>query len=289
MTSTPLTIGPSGRSARSGRIAAASPERISRGSAAPLLRETENGVARLLLNRPGKYNALSTGLMGEMRAALDDIRLDNKVRVVIIEGAGLGFCAGHDLDELRASEDREFPARLFRQCSGLMAAITSLPQPVVAKVHGAAAAAGCQLVATCDLAIAAESATFCTPGVNIGLFCSTPMVVLSRNLTRKRALEMLLLGEPIDAARAAAYGLVNFVVPDAELDDEVAGMARLLASKSALTLALGKEAFYRQAELSTSQAYGYASQVMTRNMRTQDAVEGIGAFLDKRRPRWKDR
>ncbi len=286
MTSTPLTIGPS---ARSGRIAAASPKRFSRRSAAPLLRETENGVARLMLNRPGKYNALSTGLIGEMRAALDDIRLDNKVRAVVIEGVGPGFCAGHDLEELRASEDREFPARLFRQCSELMAAITRLPQPVVAKVHGAAAAAGCQLVATCDLAVAAESATFCTPGVNIGLFCSTPMVVLSRNLPRKRALEMLFLGEEIDAATAAAYGLVNFVVPDAELDDEVARVAQLLTAKSAVTLALGKEAFYRQAELSTSQAYGYASQVMTRNMRTEDAIEGIGAFLDKRRPRWKDR
>jgi enoyl-CoA hydratase/carnithine racemase len=232
---------------------------------------------------------LSTGLIGEMRAALDDIRLDNKVRAVVIEGVGPGFCAGHDLEELRASEDREFPARLFRQCSELMAAITRLPQPVVAKVHGAAAAAGCQLVATCDLAVAAESATFCTPGVNIGLFCSTPMVVLSRNLPRKRALEMLFLGEEIDAATAAAYGLVNFVVPDAELDDEVARVAQLLTAKSAVTLALGKEAFYRQAELSTSQAYGYASQVMTRNMRTEDAIEGIGAFLDKRRPRWKDR
>ena len=286
MTNTPLTIGPS---ARSGRIAAASPKRFSRESAAPLLRETKNGVARLMLNRPGKYNALSTGLMGEMRAALDDIRLDNKVRAVVIEGVGLGFCAGHDLEELRASGDREFPARLFRQCSGLMAMITRLPQPVVAKVHGAAAAAGCQLVATCDLAVAAESATFCTPGVKIGLFCSTPMVALSRNLPRKRALEMLLLGEEIDAATAAAYGLVNFVVPDAELDNEVTRVAQLLTSKSALTLALGKEAFYRQAELSTSQAYGYASQVMTRNMRTQDAIEGIGAFLDKHSPRWKDR
>ncbi len=253
------------------------------------MRETENGVARLMLNRPGKYNALSTGLMGEMRAALDDIRLDSRVRAVVIEGVGPGFCAGHDLEELHASGDRDFPARLFRQCSGLMAAITRLPQPVVAKVHGAAAAAGCQLVATCDLAVAAESATFCTPGVNIGLFCSTPMVVLSRNLPRKRALEMLLLGKEIDAVTAAAYGLVNFVVPDAELDDEVARVAQLLTSKSALTLALGKEAFYRQAELATSQAYGYASQVMTRNMGTQDAIEGIGAFLDKRRPRWKDR
>ncbi len=253
------------------------------------MRETKNGVARLMLNRPGKYNALSTGLMGEMRAALDDIRLDSRVRAVVIEGVGPGFCAGHDLEELHASRDRDFPARLFRQCSGLMAAITRLPQPVVAKVHGAAAAAGCQLVATCDLAVAAESATFCTPGVNIGLFCSTPMVVLSRNLPRKRALEMLLLGKEIDAVTAAAYGLVNFVVPDAELDDEVARVAQSLTSKSALTLALGKEAFYRQAELATSQAYGYASQVMTRNMGTQDAIEGIGAFLDKRRPRWKDR
>jgi len=214
---------------------------------------------------------------------------DAQARVVVIAGAGPAFCAGHDLRELRADRRRETYERLFAQCSELMLTITRLPKPVIAEIHGVATAAGCQLVATCDLAVAAEEARFATPGVNIGLFCSTPMVALSRAVGRKAAMEMLLTGDFVDAVTARTLGLVNRVVPRGELRDAVDALARQIAGKSALTLAIGKEAFYRQAELDLAAAYRYAAEVMTTNMLARDAGEGIDAFLAKREPVWHDR
>jgi enoyl-CoA hydratase/carnithine racemase len=247
-------------------------------------------IARLTLNRPRQYNALSVDLMGALQAALDDIAADSAVRVVILEGAGRGFCAGHDLKELRArSGDREFFQAVFKQCSRLMLSITSLPQPVIAKVHGIATAAGCQLVATCDLAVADEAAQFGTPGVNIGLFCSTPMVALSRAVPRKQAMEMLLTGETIDAATAVGFGLVNHAVPADALEARTLDLARNIIAKSPLTLKIGKEAFYRQVEYGLVEAYAYTAQVMTTNMLARDAEEGIDAFIEKRKPQWQGR
>jgi len=243
-------------------------------------------VAWLTLNRPRARNALSVGLMTALQDAIDACARDDAIRVVVIAGAGPSFCAGHDLRELRANPDRAAHEALFAQCSRLMTSIVRLPKPVIARVHGVATAAGCQLVASCDLAIAAETARFATPGVNIGLFCSTPMVALSRAVGRKAAMEMLLTGDMVDAATARALGLVNRVVPDADLDDTVAALAAQIAGKSPLTLAIGKEAFYRQAELPLDEAYAYAAAAMTRNMMARDAAEGIDAFLEKRDPVW---
>jgi enoyl-CoA hydratase/carnithine racemase len=254
-----------------------------------LLRRDEAGIAWLTLNRPAQRNALSIDLMAALQSALDATAQEAAIKVVVIAGAGPGFCAGHDLRELRADPSRPFYERTFRDCSRLMQTIVALPKPVIARVHGIATAAGCQLVATCDLAVATETARFATPGVNIGLFCSTPMVALTRAVHRKAAMEMLLTGDLIDAARARELGLVNRVVPEAMLDAEVAALARQIAGKSALTVKTGKEAFYRQAELSLSDAYAYASEVMTRNMLARDAEEGIDAFLQKRPPQWEDR
>ena len=208
------------------------------------------------------------------------------MKVVVIGGAGPAFCAGHDLRELRAQPDRAAYQAVFAQCSALMQRIVVLPKPVIARVHGVATAAGCQLVASCDLAVAADTARFATPGVNIGLFCSTPMVALSRAVGRKAAMEMLLTGDLVDATRARELGLVNRVVPEAGLDAAVAALAGQIAAKSPLTLAIGKAAFYRQAELPLEEAYAYASDVMVRNMLAHDAAEGIDAFLDKRPPVW---
>src|SRR5579863_1565648 len=213
----------------------------------PLLETREAGVLRLTLNRPGARNALSMGLMSALGDALGRAARDKGVRVVVIAGAGPAFCAGHDLRELRADPRRETYEAIFAQCSELMLGIVRLPKPVVAEVHGIATAAGCQLVATCDLAVAAEDARFATPGVNIGLFCSTPMVALTRAVGRKPAMEMLLTGDFVDAATARAIGLVNRVVPRAELGAATLALARQIAGKSALTLAIGKEAFYAQA------------------------------------------
>src|SRR5579859_876874 len=251
-----------------------------------LLRRDADGVAWLTLNRPAARNALSLALMEALVAELDAIAADAAVNVVVIGGAGPAFCAGHDLRELRSQPQRPFYETTFQLCSKLMTCITRLPKPVIARVHGVATAAGCQLVATCDLAIAADTARFATPGVNIGLFCSTPMVALSRVVGRKQAMEMLLTGDLVDAARAREIGLVNRVVAEAELDTAVTALARQVAAKSPLTLAIGKEAFYRQAEMDLEAAYAYASEVMTRNMLARDAEEGIDAFLDKRPPVW---
>jgi enoyl-CoA hydratase/carnithine racemase len=251
-----------------------------------LLRRDAAGVAWLTMNRPAARNALSVGLMAALEAELDAIRSDASVHVVVIGGAGPAFCAGHDLREIREHPDQAAYQSLFEQCSRLMLKIVRLPKPVIARVHGVATAAGCQLVASCDLAIASDTARFATPGVNIGLFCSTPMVALSRAVGRKSAMEMLLTGELIDAARATAIGLINRAVPETELDAAVEELARRIAAKSPLTLAIGKEAFYRQAEMDLDGAYRYAAEVMTRNMMARDAAEGIDAFLAKRAPVW---
>ena len=251
-----------------------------------LLRDDADGIATLTLNRPDQRNALSVGLMTALEQALDAIAEDRSVKIVILAGAGPAFCAGHDLREIRADQRREAYEALFAQCSRLMLKLVRLPKPVIARVHGVATAAGCQLVASCDLAVASDAARFATPGVNIGLFCSTPMVALSRNIGRKAAMEMLLTGDLIPAERAREIGLVNRVVPAVELEAATRGLALQIAGKSPLTVAIGKEAFYRQAELDLASAYAYASEVMTRNMLARDAGEGIDAFLEKRAPAW---
>ena len=252
-----------------------------------LIRRIEDGVATLILNRPEARNALSVALMTELETALADIKTDRSVKVVVLAANGPAFCAGHDLKEMRGLQGAEAVAAVFALCSRVMTAVVRLPQPVIAKVHAMATAAGCQLVASCDLAYAAESARFATPGVNIGLFCSTPMVALSRAVGRKHAMEMLLSGQPADACSAAAWGLINRAVPAAELDGAVAEMAAAIAAKSAYTVKVGKEAFYRQIEMGLDDAYAYASRVMTENMLAADAAEGIDAFLSKRAPVWR--
>jgi len=254
-----------------------------------LLRSDHGGVATLTLNRPAARNALSVALMTALRQAIAEIAGDDTIKVVVLAANGPAFCAGHDLKEVRANPGHTAYDALFRQCSDLMLSIVRLPKPVIARVHGMATAAGCQLVATCDLAVAAEGARFATPGVNIGLFCSTPMVALSRNVGRKQAMEMLLTGHPIDAAQALAWGLVNRVTPAEALDEAVREIAETLVLKSPLTLAIGKEAFYRQLDMPLADAYAYASEVMTTNMLARDAEEGIDAFLQKRPPRWEGR
>ena len=251
-----------------------------------LLRRDQGKVAWLTFNRPGARNALSRPLMTELEAALDAVAVDREIAVVVIAGAGPACCAGQDLREIRGDPRRETYDALFTQCSRLMTRIVRLPKPVIARVHGVATAAGCQLVASCDLAVAADSARFATPGVNIGLFCSTPMVALSRAIGRKASMEMLLTGDLIDAARARELGLINRVVPEADLDAAVTALAEQIAGKSPLTIAIGKEAFYRQAEMDLDHAYAYAASVMTRNMHARDAEEGIDAFIEKRPPVW---
>jgi enoyl-CoA hydratase/carnithine racemase len=253
-----------------------------------LLRRSTDGVAWLTLNRPAARNALSIGLMEALDAELARIETDPAVHVVVIGGAGPAFCAGHDLRELRATPTRAFYEAAFALSSRLMLRVVRLPKPVIARVHGVATAAGCQLVASCDLAVAADTARFATPGVNIGLFCSTPMVALSRAVGRKAAMEMLLTGDLVDAARAREIGLVNRVVPEAALDAAVTALAGQIAAASPLTVAIGKAAFYRQAEMELDAAYGYAAEVMTRNMLARDAGEGIDAFLAKRPPVWTE-
>ena len=252
-----------------------------------LVREDNDGVATLTLNRPKQRNALSRALMAELQREFAAIAGDRTVKVVVLAAAGPAFCAGHDLKEVRENDGEPFFKALFEQCSELMMAINRLPQIVIAKVHAMATAAGCQLVAACDLAVAADTAKFATPGVNIGLFCSTPMVAISRNVGRKKMMEMLVTGEPLDAAIAEAAGLLNKVVPAEELDAAVEALTAKITSKSPLTLTIGKEAFYRQLEQPMEDAYTYASAVMTRNMLARDAREGIDAFIEKRAPVWK--
>jgi enoyl-CoA hydratase/carnithine racemase len=251
-----------------------------------LLRHDNEHIATLTLNRPAARNALSMGLMEALDGELAAIAEARDVKAVIIAANGPAFCAGHDLREIRATPTRAAYEAVFALCSRLMQRIVRLPKPVIAQVHGVATAAGCQLVASSDLAVAAETARFATPGVDIGLFCSTPMVALTRAMGRKAAMEMLLTGDLVPAARARELGLVNRVVPDNDLRDAALSLARQIASKSPLTVALGKAAFYRQAEMDLTGAYDYASEVMTRNMLARDAAEGIDAFLAKRQPQW---
>jgi enoyl-CoA hydratase/carnithine racemase len=259
-----------------------------------LLRERASEIAVLVLNRPQPRNSLSEALLKALSAALSEIKDDRSVRAVVLAANGPAFCAGHDLKELtarRADADRgrAFFRHIMTTCSAMMQQIVTLPQPVIACVQGVASAAGCQLVASCDLAVASAAARFATPGVDIGLFCSTPMVALSRNVARKHAMEMLLTGDMVPAERAAAIGLVNRVVPAGEERDAAVTLARQIASKSSYTLKVGKEAFYRQLELPLAEAYAYASEVMTENMMARDAEEGICAFIEKRDPKWEDR
>jgi enoyl-CoA hydratase/carnithine racemase len=252
------------------------------------------GVAVLTLNRPAARNALSLAMLDALHKAFDALGADTSVAAIVLAANGPVFSSGHDLKELtahRADADKglAFYSEAMTRCSAMMQAIIACPKPVIAAVQGTATAAGCQLVATCDLAIAADNAQFCTPGVNIGLFCSTPMVALSRNVGRKRAMEMLLTGDMLSAADAVEYGLVNRAVPAADLLPQAIALAEKIAAKSPLTVAIGKRAFYAQAEMPLSEAYSYAAQVMVDNMMTRDAEEGIGAFLGKRPPEWKGR
>lgn len=257
-----------------------------------LLSSRKDKIERLTLNRPGARNSLSLELIDALHEKVRDTGASSEVHAIIISANGPGFCAGHDLKEMtlaRSGEDngRAFFEDVMHRCSRLMQAIVACPKPVIAEVHGIATAAGCQLVASCDLAVASESARFATPGVNIGLFCSTPMVALSRNVGRKAAMKMLLTGDLIPASEAQLIGLVNDVVPDGELSQATQALAEKIADKSPSTLRIGKEAFYNQVEMSLSDAYQYASNVMVMNMLEPDAEEGIGAFVEKRSPSWK--
>jgi enoyl-CoA hydratase/carnithine racemase len=252
-----------------------------------VVRSDASGVSTLTLNRPESRNALSLGMLLALSAELQRAAIDPSVRVVVLAGAGRAFCAGHDLKEIRAEKfGSAYTETLFAECSKVMLAMVQLAKPIIAQVHGIATAAGCQLVASCDLAVAADSARFATPGVNIGLFCSTPMVALSRNVGHKAAMHMLLTGDLIDADTAIRYGLINDVAPESELANRTAALAAKIAAKSPLTLAIGKMAFYRQAELPLAEAYAYAAEVMVNNLAKRDAQEGIDAFIEKRTPMW---
>ena len=253
-----------------------------------LLRDDADGIATLTLNRPAQYNALSEAMLTELQRALDAIATDDAVRVVILGGNGKAFCAGHDLKEMRRSEDRAYHQALFDRCGRMMLSINRLPQPVIARVNGIATAAGCQLVANCDLAVASSEARFAVSGINFGLFCSTPAVPLSRNLPRKRALEMLLTGDFIGARQAHDWGLVNTVVPPAELEAATRDLAQKIAAKSSHAVRIGKDMFYKQLPLDLSEAYAFASERMACNMDSHDAREGVDAFIQKRKPIWKD-
>ena len=248
-----------------------------------------DGLTTLTLNRPGQFNSLSKEMLTAIKTELDAIAADESVRVVVIAGAGKAFCAGHDLKEMRANHDKGFMQALFRQCGELMLALTRMPQPVIARVHGIATAAGCQLVSMCDLAVAADVARFAVSGINVGLFCSTPAVGLARNLGRKSALEMLLTGDFIDAMEAKSKGLVNRVVPADALDAEVERLVQSILAKSAVAVRIGKGMFYKQLEMGLSEAYDYASEVMACNMMSEDAGEGIDAFMQKRKPEYNGR
>jgi len=259
-----------------------------------LLRTMERGIVTLRLNRPAARNALSEALLDAMAAELDRLSADETVCAVILASSGPVFSAGHDLKEMTARRSdpdrgRSYFADVLARCSDVMQRIVRLPQPVIAAIEGVATAAGCQLVASCDLAVAGANARFCTPGVHIGLFCSTPMVALSRNLSPKHAMEMLLLGEMIGVEDAFRFGLVNRVVPAGQAEAEAASMAAVIASKSAYTLKVGKEAFYRQLEMPLGDAYNYAARVMVENMLARDAEEGIAAFMEKRDAKWQGR
>jgi enoyl-CoA hydratase/carnithine racemase len=245
-------------------------------------------VATLTLNRPAQFNAINGAMLTALQSALDAIAGDVAVRVVVLAGAGRAFCPGHDLKEMLANSNAAFIGDLFRRCCDVMLSLQRLPQPVIGKVHGIATAAGCQLVAACDLAVCADDARFATSGINFGLFCATPGVPVSRNVSQKRAFEMLMTGEFIDAPTALAWGLVNRIAAAERLDAEVAALAAQLLDKPRAVLAAGKRFFYRQLEQPLAEAYGHASEVITANMLGKDAQEGVGAFVEKRKPRWED-
>ena len=252
-----------------------------------LLRHDANGITTLTLNRPKKFNALSEEMLSALQDALDTVAQDDSVKVVVVAGAGKAFCGGHDLKEMRSRPDLEYYQYLFKKCSDMMLTMTAMPQPVIARIHGIATAAGCQLVANADLAVASTSATFATSGVNLGLFCATPGVPLSRNILRKHAMEMLLTGDFISADTAARLGLVNRVVEADGLDSAVDDLARHIADRPAVAVRTGKRMFYEQIDKDLAEAYNLAADVMARNMMAGDTVEGIDAFIEKREPAWK--
>jgi enoyl-CoA hydratase/carnithine racemase len=251
-----------------------------------VVRDTRDGVATLTLNRGDRFNPLSQAMIAALQTELDRIAVDTSVRSVVIAANGKGFCAGHDLKELRAHPDLAWQRKLFADCETLMLTLTRLPQPVIARVHGLATAAGCQLVSMCDLAVAADSVKFALPGVNVGVFCTTPAVGVARNIARKRVMELLLTGEPIDAATALAWGLVNRVVALSELDAAIANFTRLVAARSARVIGQGKQAFYRQVDLGLEAAYDAVGGTMACSLLDTQAHEGIDAFVEKRTPRW---
>ena len=254
-----------------------------------IAKSSENGISRIIIDHPKSYNSLSEKTIKSLIQVFNYYNKDEKTKVIIVEGSGKGFSAGHNLKEVRSFRKKTEYSKLFNLCSKLMLEIVESKKPVIAKVHGAAFAAGCQLVASCDLAISSDDAIFATPGVNIGLFCSTPMVAVSRKVSRKKTMKMLLTGEPIDAKYAKEIGLINDHFPISELENEVLKLAEKIASKSNLTIKIGKKAFYKQLEMPLSKAYKYTSKVMTENMMSFDAKEGISAFLEKRKPSWKNK
>ena len=254
-----------------------------------IAKSSENGISRIIIDHPKSYNSLSEKTIKSLIQVFNYYNKDEKTKVIIVEGSGKGFSAGHNLKEVRSFRKKTEYSKLFNLCSKLMLEIVESKKPVIAKVHGAAFAAGCQLVASCDLALSSDDAIFATPGVNIGLFCSTPMVAVSRKVSRKKTMKMLLTGEPIDAKYAKEIGLINDHFPISELENEVLKLAEKIASKSNLTIKIGKKAFYKQLEMPLSKAYKYTSKVMTENMMSFDAKEGISAFLEKRKPSWKNK
>ena len=254
-----------------------------------VLREDADGIRTLTLNRPAQLNALSSDMIDALLEQLDQTAADSGIRVIILAGQGRAFSAGHDLRQMRSHPEQSYYEELFTRCSQLMAKLTDLPQPVIARVQGIATAAGCQLVAACDLAVVSEEARFATSGIGVGLFCSTPSVALSRNVSRKHAFEMLFTGDFIDAETACRFGLVNQVVPSAELDQAALDFAAKISAKSATAVRSGKRMFYQQLALTTEEAYQYAANVMACDMMSEDAVEGIDAFLNKRTPTWRGR
>ena len=254
-----------------------------------LLRRDEAGITTLTLNRPLQFNSLSKAMLETLITEVDAIAADTSVRVVVLAGEGKAFCAGHDLKEMRGNHTHAFQQELFRLCGKFMVKLTEMPQPVIARIHGIATAAGCQLVSMCDLAVASDVARFAVSGINVGLFCATPSVGLSRNMGRKQAFEMLVTGDFIDAHEAQRRGLVNRVVPLEQLDEEVARLANAIAAKSPVAISMGKQMFYRQIEMGMDAAYQMAAETMACNMMTDDAAEGIDAFVAKRKPEWKGR
>ena len=254
-----------------------------------IVQSSNNGISRIKLNEPSTYNALSLNTLKSLIECFKNFNDDEKTKVIIIEGSGKGFSAGHNLKEIKSLKGKSDYKKLFNLCSELMMTIVNNSKPVIAKVHGAAFAAGCQLVATCDLALSTNDAIFATPGVNIGLFCSTPMVAVSRNVSRKKTMKMLITGEPITAQHAKEIGLINDHFQNSNLEEEVSKLAETIASKSNKVVKIGKEAFYKQLEMPLSEAYKYTSEVMSENMMSLDAKEGISAFLEKRIPNWKNK